>query len=63
MGFVRVKSARVEDPQHEFDVSERELAAHADLYKVVDKRPVKVSRSSRYVKPVRPVVKPVEGDE
>lgn len=54
--FVRVKSTRAEDPQHEFDVASGELEANPDLYKVVDKRPVVVARRPRYVKP-KPVSK------
>ena len=55
--FVRVKSAREGDPQHEFDVSVVELEANPDLYKVVDKRPVRDARPQRIVK-VKPAVKP-----
>ena len=51
--FVRVKSARDVDPQHEFDVSVVELDAHPDLYKVVDKKPVLAARLPKYMRPVR----------
>ena len=51
--FVRVKSAREFDPQHEFDVPAVELDAHPDLYKVVDKKPVLAARPPKYMRPVR----------
>lgn len=51
MPFIRVRSAKKSDPQHEFDVSADELAANADLYDVVDKHPVDESRPPRYLSP------------
>lgn len=54
MGFVRVKSSRESDPQHEFDVSEAELAANRETYTVVDDVPVVEAREPLYVKPSPP---------
>ena len=58
--FIRVKSAREGDPQHEFDVAEREYAAHPDLYTVVDEVPVAECRPPAYAVEVPVEAEPVE---
>lgn len=55
--FVRVKSSRRGDPQHEFDVSVAELEANPKVYAVVDPVPVDESRPPRYVDPPAPPVR------
>lgn len=47
--FVRVRSAGVNDPAHEFDVAEGELNARPSLYLVVDSVPVPAPRPVKYV--------------
>lgn len=54
MPFIRVKSAVKSDPQHEFDVSVGEAAAHAELYTVVDPDPVDAFRAPTYAVKARP---------
>lgn len=49
MGFIRVRAAS--GPLHEFDVSEAALAADPDAFKVLDKKPVEVSRPAKYIIP------------
>jgi hypothetical protein len=54
MPFVRVKSARKTDPQHEFDVAVPELQKHPELYVVVDDKPVPESRPATFATPKPP---------
>lgn len=49
MPFIRVKSARRGDPQHEFDVTVGEAERNSGLYQVVDPTPVDTARSATYV--------------
>lgn len=49
MGFIRVRA--VNGPLHEFDVSEEAVKADPDIYEVLDKKPVAVSRPAKYVLP------------
>lgn len=51
MPFVRVKSARESDPQHEFDVSVVEFEANSELYALVDDVVADDSRPPLYVSP------------
>jgi hypothetical protein len=47
--FVRVRGASAGDPLHEFDVSERYVALHPELFTVLDPVPVSVSRPPKFV--------------
>lgn len=49
--FVRVRSA--EGPKHEYFASVTEVAAHPNLYTVVDKEPVSVPAPVVYAKPAK----------
>lgn len=42
--FLRVRSASVGDPLHEFDVPDVEVTRHPGMYTVVDPAPVRVAR-------------------
>lgn len=48
--FIRVKSANPTDPQHEYDASERAVAAAPERYIVIDPEPVDRPRPATYVK-------------
>lgn len=52
MPFVRVRGKTVGDPLHEFDVTVAEVAAHPELYDVLDAEPVPVSRPAVFVEGV-----------
>lgn len=54
MGFIRVRHAT--GPAHEFDISEAAYDRNKGAYKVIDPKPVAVSRPATY-KAAKPVEK------
>ena len=59
MPFVRVRSARVGDPLHEFDVAAPEVGKHPELYEVLDPVPSPLPRAAVYVAGVKKAPKKV----
>ena len=62
MAFVRVRTAGLGDPLHEFDVPERELRSRPEKYRVVDPEPVAESRPVLYVQASVPVARKSGGN-